>query len=321
MPRKRNSLKHDLFILATQEVKNNRTRTTYKRSITRFVKWAKEHNIKKKEDITEQVIQDYHNDLANDPKQYTAATIHTYLAPVCKATNINMNRIRKNKRTSDTIIRGRKREKNAQGKRQENDSRFSRVIAFQKAVGIRRSELYDLKGEDLKRDASGNYYVIVQRGKGGKYQEQLILPQDVPLVLKTFKNIANDENVFSKEEMNNLINFHGMRAQHARDCYFYYLQKIQTDKNYAKNLQKKLINSWEIGHQKLWNESNKKFLKQRNAFIYDLRDEPYKLRGANYKKAVGAGMPTTYNRLALMAVSVLNLSHWRLSVTVTNYIL
>ncbi|MER0123245.1 phage integrase N-terminal SAM-like domain-containing protein [Streptococcus sp. ZJ93] len=300
---------------------NNRTRTTYKRSINRFSQWAKDHNLKKKEEITEEVIQAYHNDLSNDPREYTAATIHTYLAPICKASDINMNRIRKHKRTSDKIIRGRKRDKNAQGKRQENDSRFSRVIDFQKAVGIRRSELKELTGGDLKKDVYGNYYVIVKRGKGGKYQEQLILPQDVPVILKTFQNITRDKKVFSEQEMNNLINFHGMRAQHARDCYFYFLDKIQRNENYARSLKRQLINFWEIGHQKLWEESNKKFVKQRNTFIYDLRDEAYKLRGANYKKALQTGMPTTYNRLALMAVSVLNLSHWRLSVTITNYIL
>ncbi len=50
---------------------------------------------------------------------YTHATIHTYLAPVCKSVDINMNRIRKDKRSSGQIIRGRK-IKNSQGKHQEN---------------------------------------------------------------------------------------------------------------------------------------------------------------------------------------------------------
>ncbi|WP_229040423.1 phage integrase N-terminal SAM-like domain-containing protein [Streptococcus parasanguinis] len=91
MPRKRNSLKHDLFIAASKNITNNRTRTSYKRAITRFTKWAKEHNIKKKSDITEEVIQLYQLDLNDDPKQYSVATIHTYLAPICKAVDINMN--------------------------------------------------------------------------------------------------------------------------------------------------------------------------------------------------------------------------------------
>jgi hypothetical protein len=49
-------------------------------------------------------------------------------------------------------------------------------------------------------------------------------------------------------------------------------------------------------------------------------DRPYKLRGDNLSKALASGSPTEYNRLALMCVSVLHLSHWRLDVTVTNYV-
>lgn len=99
MPRKKNSLKHDIFVNATKNVTNNTSRTSYKRSATRFAKWAKVNGIKKISDITEEVLQAYHDDLKNDPKGYTAATIHTYLAPICKAAGINLNRIRKQKNT------------------------------------------------------------------------------------------------------------------------------------------------------------------------------------------------------------------------------
>ncbi|MGQ7659688.1 hypothetical protein ACTGWK_03925 [Streptococcus suis] len=152
MPRKKNSLKHDIFVNATKDVTNNTSRTSYKRSATRFSNWAKENNIKKISDISEEVLQKYHDDLKNDPKQYTPATIHTYLAPIAKAAGINLNRIKKQKRTSDNIIRGRKRESNQQGKRQELNSRFSRLIEFQKIVGIRRNELKALTGKDIKID-------------------------------------------------------------------------------------------------------------------------------------------------------------------------
>ena len=46
MPRKRNSLKHDIFIAVTKNVTNNTSRTSYKRSATCFANWAKENNIK-----------------------------------------------------------------------------------------------------------------------------------------------------------------------------------------------------------------------------------------------------------------------------------
>ena len=292
MPRKRNSLKHDLFIAASKNITNNRTRTSYKRAITRFTKWAKEHNIKKKSDITEEVIQLYQLDLNDDPKQYSVATIHTYLAPVCKAVDINMNRVRKDKRSSDKIIRGRVKSKNSQGKHQETDSRFSRLVNFQRAVGIRRSELKKLKGKDIRKDNNGNYYVLVQRGKGGKFQPQLILPQDVPVVLDTFKNKQEDDYIFTDVEMNNLINLHGMRAQHARECYYFYLKKLQDNPNFKVNLKNFLIERWEVGNKNLRDKSLKKFEKQKKNFINELRDEPYKIRGSNYKKALNSALPT-----------------------------
>lgn len=321
MPRNKNSLKYELFSIVSKDVKNNRTRSSYKHSITRFAKWAKQNNIKNKKQITEEVIQQYQEDLKNDPRQYSAATIHTYLAPVCKSVNINMNRIRKDKRKSDKITRGRKKEKNEQGHQEENSSRFSRIVEFQRVVGIRRNELRKLKGSDLKRDSNGNIYVVVRRGKGGKYHEQLILPKDATIVVNTFQNINSNENVFSKVELNNHINFHKMRADHAKDCYYYYLNKINSDKDFKRRLQIDLINKWEIGHQNLAQESMKKYLKQKDHFICELSGESYKIRGSNYQKALKTNSPTIYNRLALMAVSVYNLSHWRLSVTVTNYLL
>ena len=321
MPRKKNSLKHDIFVAATKNVTNNTSRTSYKRSATRFAKWAKVNGIKKISDITEEVLQRYHDNLKNDPKEYTPATIHTYLAPIAKGSGINLNRIKKQKRTSDKIVRGRKTESNEQGKRQELNSRFSRLIQFQKVVGIRRNELMNLIGKDLKFDKFGNCYIFVERGKGGKKQLQYILPKDVDIVRQTFTGIGENESVFSEEEMNNQINLHALRAQHARDSYFYYLEKIQANPKMRQALINLLISRWEEGHQKLKNESQKIYDRHRKNFIYDLRDELYILRGTNKSKALASGMPIVYNRLALMAVSVLNLSHWRLSVTVTNYIL
>ncbi|NQP19061.1 hypothetical protein HO928_04635 [Streptococcus suis] len=103
--------------------------------------------------------------------------------------------------------------------------------------------------------------------------------------------------------------------------YFFYLDKIQANPKTRQALSNLLLKKWEEGHQKLKNESQSKYEQQRRNFIYDLRDESYILRGTNKAKAIASEMPITYNRLALMAVSVLNLSHWRLSVTVTNYIL
>ena len=78
---------------------------------------------------------------------------------------------------------------------------------------------------------------------------------------------------------------------------------------------------WEKGHERLLESNPEAWERQRNRFISDLDDRPYLIRGENLEKARALGLPDTYNRLALMAVSVFHLSHWRLDVTITNYLL
>ena len=48
-------------------------------------------------------------------------------------------------------------------------------------------------------------------------------------------------------------------------------------------------------------------------------DNPYYCRGNVRKAMLAAGSPIVYDRLALMAVSVFHLSHWRTDVTVKYY--
>ena len=60
--------------------------------------------------------------------------------------------------------------------------------------------------------------------------------------------------------------------------------------------------------------TNQRFLKD------IMNDTPYVLRGKNREKAIAQEKPVTYNRLAMMMVSVFHLSHWRLDVTSVNYL-
>ena len=146
------------------------------------------------------------------------------------------------------------------------------------------------------------------------------MPKDVETVKKIFEGIEPTKKVFSQEEMNNKINLHGLRAQHGRDCYEHYVH-LAADPATAEKLRSGLLRRWEKAHQKLKKEDPDAWQRQRDRFIKDMDDRPYVLRGENAAKATAAGLPTEYNRLALMCVSVYHLSHWRLDVTVTNYML
>ena len=258
MPRKRESLKYALNKRAfqnTKNSKNNNTETTYKRSINQFVEWAKKRGYKTADEVTKETIQEYEEFLEGHPKSYQPSTIHTFLTPICVATGVSMDEIRKPKRIAGKIVRSRNKGtddkcKNSQGLREECDPKYARVVALEKAAGIRRAELAKLCGEDLDfRD--GDCFIVVRRGKGGKRQEQYILPQDVDIVGAIFQGVGAEEKVFSKEEMNNKIDFHGMRAAHARRCYEYYVKRIEADQSFAFDMRIKLMERWLEAHETL----------------------------------------------------------------------
>ena len=73
-------------------------------------------------------------------------------------------------------------------------------------------------------------------GREENFNPNLFFPQDVPVVPDTFKNKQEDDYIFTDVEMNNLINLHGMRAQHARECYYFYLKKLQDNPKFKLNL-------------------------------------------------------------------------------------
>lgn len=327
MGRKKESLQHALITRVLPEIENNATGRAYKKHIKSFARWAKAQGYKCPEDITKDVIQEYEEYLEKDPKQYSAATIHSYLTPVCRAAGVNMSLIRKPRRTAGTITRGRDLDaagqpivQNEKGRREENDPKNARLVTLQGAVGIRRAELGRLCGADLVSEG-GSIYVRVRKGKGGKDQLQYILPKDRPIVQAVFDGIAPDQKVFSKDELNNKINLHGLRAAHGRECYQYYSSLIAAKPETAGRLRATLLQRWDKGHERLRESDPGTWGRQRKRFIRDCDDRPYLLRGENLQKAQALGLPDTYNRLALMCVSVFHLSHWRLDVTVINYML
>lgn len=327
MGRKTESLQHALIIRVLPKIRNNKTGSAYRKHLKTFARWAKENGYKPLEQITKDVVQEYEQYLEASPKDYSPATIHTFLAPVCAASRIPMEEIHKPKRKADRITRGRDRDasghsliQNIQGRRQEKEPKYARLIALQRAVGIRRAELARLTGKDLIQHR-GSWYIVVRRGKGGKRQEQYILPKDVTTVQYVFSGILPDQRVFSGEEMKNKINLHGFRAEHAKDCYEYYNGLISHDSEIADTLRQTLLRRWEKAHERLRTENITAWYRQRKRFVSDMDDRPYFLRGDNASKAFAMGLPIEYNRLAMMCVSVLHLSHWRLDVTVINYLI
>lgn len=315
---------------------SNRTKRVYLRGTDNFISFLKKYKIKN-DVIDVELIQKYADDLMSSPKGYSASTIHSYLAPICAYATIDMGEIRKPRRTANRITKGRIKDERSQGERELDMERFQRLIKFQKAVGIRRNELKNLQTNDLITK-NGKYFVVVRRGKGGKMQQQMILDKDVALVKSIFyekDNLFDDnesftDNVFSQKEMTNKIDLHALRRVHSKDFYNFFdekfkelikkndLKKLEILKN---NMRAELLETFKNAHSEMMIKKPNSFEKKLKKFKFDMDDRPYILRGANLQKAKGLGLNTEYNRLLLMYTSVFALSHWRLDVTVTNYII
>ncbi len=315
MPRK--SLAYELREKALEGITSNNTAKIYKKGIKDFAAWAKSQKIKDINQIDRETIQSWSDQLQADPRQYSADTIHTKLAPICKAAGVPMHQIRKPKRISADNTRGRT--GTVRSDREIMQERFNRVVELQRVVGCRRDELAHLTGEDILENGAGVY---IRKGKGGKETVQWILPEDREIVRKIFEGVKPEEKVFSKEEMGNRINLHGIRAGHAQRVYRHFAERFAADPENRRKVAEGLIKRWDKGHERLKVADKAIWKRQRDEFVAEVTNpKPYKLRGANAKKAKDNGKPAEYDRLALMAASVLSLSHWRINVTVANYML
>lgn len=308
------SIQSIMIAEALKGITDNQTITAYKKDCKLFAAYCKEQGVKRPDQLQgkeKELLQGYEKQL--EASGYSPATIHRRLAAPCKATNISMSEIEKPKRTSGKITRSRNEKANRQGKREIEDEKYNRLVTFQKAVGIRRAELSRLTGADFVIDEMGYLCIYVERGKGGKTQLQRILPEDEKTVLEIFQAADPGQKLFSPEEMQNKIDLHGIRREHAQKAYEYYADRLKNEPGYKYELRKELAARYKEFHRP--GDSNKRFL-------HDImNEEPYRLRGENRRKAIEQDKETEYNRLALMMVSVFHLSHWRLDVTITNYLI
>ena len=312
------SLRYEITKMGLENMgsSNNSSVRQMRCNCTRFSEWACANGYNKIGKILEigkeKVIQEYCNHLVD--RKLSPATIHTYLAAPCKAFGVPMDEIEKPKRSADTIKRSRDMKCNRQGRVEVEDSKNKRIVTFQRMVGIRRSELAKLKGKNLIKDESGKWCIEVERGKGGKRQLQRILPCDIETVKSYFEGTEKNQYIFSSTELRNKIDLHGLRAENARKAYNYYNSMSFEEK---KQLVSEMKKRWLATHSQYDKNSWKyrQWLEQLTK-----GNGTYILRGVNYDRAMQNNRPIRYNRVALMAVSMFHLSHYRLGVAVVNYL-
>lgn len=313
-------LNYTLKKFVEKNYRNNTTRKSYKKHCKKFVEFTQHQGITAR-DVREkpvEYIQCYADQLIAQKK--SANTVHTYVAPVCAALGVNMSEIIKPIRHSTQVIKGAP-YTNPQGKHEREKDQFKSSVMLSDMIGIRRNELKKLCCNDLEYDESGYLCINVKKGKGGKPQLQRILPQYIEDVNKYFD--GSDVRVFDDIQLQNKIDYHLGRREIAREAYEYYLAICLNPKE-SEKLREELIARYKANNNKyrkaLNNNNHKEAERKLSKFIESLEGE-YILRGMVRETAIERGMPVRYNNLAMMAVSVFHLSHWRNDVTIQHYIL
>ena len=289
------------------------TEKQYRNHAIKFAKWCKEQYGCRMLEECSAHVQDYADFLVAQGK--SPSTIHTYLAGICRICGVPLADIQKPIRVvaENTRSRGMK----AVDSRTDSSREASpRLYDFARIVGIRRAEYLHLAPNDLVTDDFGNWCIRVKKGKGGKRQLQRILPEELPAIKAVFDAPTDDRHLFSREELKNKIDLHHLRALRAQKMYRYYLDKIVNTPGYREQLIAEIRHTWE--HDDVTRKENGYRAKRWS----DMKvTGNYVSRGNNRKLAQKHGLPLQYDRLALLAVSIFHLSHWRHDVTVANYLL
>ncbi len=296
-----------------KDIKYDKTKKQYERHAKKFVDYCRSNFNSKTYEECQDHVQDYVDYLI---QQYTPSSVHTFAVAVSQGFKVPLESINKPKRKISEYTRGRDVDplKVTAAKKDLFDPRWSYLVEFQKRAGIRRNDLKNLCGRNLKYDENNNLCLELEKSKGKKYQLQRILPLDEEFIKSYFEGVGQDEKVFKKELFSNNLNLHYYRAQHARECYFYYLKLARTDPQIRAKMEKEIRERWAKYNIDKRTGKPKKFNEK-------LIEGNYHLRGDVKKLAISKGMPCKFDKLVCLYISVFFLSHWRLGVCVHSYLL
>lgn len=308
---------------ACDDMTNDASRKTYQRGAEGFALFLRKHGITRPSKIPKgkgaELLQEYANSLVSSGKR--PSTVHTYVQGAAYALgrvegcHYTLNQITKPRRSGS--IQGRDPMRNYQGKVERVKEEYSRLVSFAECVGIRRDEYKRIDGRSYRPDESG-YACVWVKGKGGKLQAQRILPWAVPAVNAAMFMVRGKERLFTKQELKNKIDLHSIRRSVARKAYDYYLYRLNTDPGYRKQLQRELVARYDAMHP---HDRPRSDARARAEYMRNITKKDYVCRGENAQRLRDQHRSIVFDRLAVMAVSVFHLSHWRPDVTVNNYLI
>lgn len=274
------------------------TMATYQQQVGYFGDWLIQNGHKKISiEESREYIQEYVDHLEHDGK--SPWTINTALAAVCKATGTSMRDFDHPTRTISHIERG-------TGVRLHdatNEKNASRILEANRLLGMRRSELERLKAGDIVK--AGDKVIVNSVGKGGRRNQQIFtLPEEKERVLALKTGKGENERVFSSADFRNDADLHYERKNRAVAVYDRVVEDMRQHPERREHYKQEIRQAFE----------------DRGRVCRENMDNPYCVRGANRQRLLSEGREVTYDRVALLYVSVTVLNHTRSDVTAAHYV-
>lgn len=285
-----NELKDHIYSYSTMK--------TYQQQVGYFGDWliAEGHKKINLED-SKDYIQDYIHYLEEDGK--SPYSINTALAAICKATGACQHDYTHPPRTIANIERGSGERRNDK----YNEKNHADILDANRLLGLRRNELRRLRAKDIvEKDG----VVIVQtKGKGGRHNEQIYIFEDekeMILALKAGKE--PEDKLFSRDRFDNDADLHNQRALRAQDVYNRVLEDMRLHPE----------------RREYYKQQIQSYYETRGRICKENLDNPYCIRGALRQKMTVQNRDCTFDRVAVLFVSISVLSHTRSDTTVEHYL-
>lgn len=272
------------------------TMKTYQNEVSRFANYLAENGMKKcsMAEAKEQ-IQNYLDYQVG--RGLSAYSVHTTAAALCKTFSVPMAQYTIPERKLANITRSRQ-DCPRDGL---NECRAGEALEANRVLGLRRSELKGLRCGSFKD--RGSEIQMDTIGKGGKHNTTIFRdPQEIDTIRQLIEGKEKGEYVFSRELFRNDADFHQTRAEAFQSRY----QRIVQDMKERPEARAE--------YQQIIKDT---FAEKGKTLREDL-DKPYYCRGSHRQQLLEKGLPTSFDRTAVMMVSLE--SHFRSGVLVAHYL-
>lgn len=245
-----------VWTFSTGKMHSYKTRTTYQEHILRFINWSRTaYEIKTLEQLdarANELAGSYlQQEIALKKSPYTLqverSALRLFFADRALANDVTLPR-----RTRATITRSRG---PAAHDRHFQPANWQPLINFERACGLRRSELTRLTVGDVYHNVQGMLVVHVLNGKGGKEREVPALPDQEQDILALMTGRKPEERVF--ERIPKHMDVHALRREYAQALYLSHvpggklpppdgrLKREDYDLDAAQQV------SWALGHNRI----------------------------------------------------------------------